>query len=70
MDVSSVRPGSSVQLSAKPAPVSARAADGDYTTKGPATSTIKDADGDFRPRQATTSASTQNSLGNLKIGGN
>jgi hypothetical protein len=55
----------------QPSAVNARAADGDYVTKGPGRSTVKDADGDYRraSAQTTTSASAQSALANLKLGG-
>jgi hypothetical protein len=49
----------------------ARAADGDYKTKGIGRSTVKDADGDYKPAsaQAQSTAAVQSALTRLKLGG-
>ncbi|MFI5012351.1 MAG: hypothetical protein ACHQAY_08390 [Hyphomicrobiales bacterium] len=49
----------------------ARAADGDYKTKGVGRSTVKDADGDYKPTtsQAKSSSAVQAAVTGLKLGG-
>jgi hypothetical protein len=55
-------------LKAQAAAQNARAADGDYKTKGLGRSTVKDADGDYKPSsaQAKSSAAVQAALTTLK----
>lgn len=58
---------------AAPAASNAKAADGDYLTKGAGRSAVKDSDGDYKPTQsspaATSTSSVQAALTNLKTGG-
>ncbi|SEE81262.1 hypothetical protein SAMN05444161_7265 [Rhizobiales bacterium GAS191] len=71
--VSAVNSASSAPAVQKAQVVStnARAADGDYKTKGVGRSAVKDADGDYKPTstQATSSSPVQAALTLLKLGG-
>jgi len=70
--VSSINSATTVPaVQAKVASSNARAADGDYKTKGVGRATVKDADGDYKPAtaQATSSRAVQAALSILKLGG-
>ncbi|MFI5012762.1 MAG: hypothetical protein ACHQAY_10470 [Hyphomicrobiales bacterium] len=71
--VSAINPVSAAPAVQKAQSVSqnARAADGDYKTKGPGRSSVKDADGDYKASSAPAKSSpaVQAALTGLKLGG-
>ena len=60
MSVSAISSASAAPVQT-PAPVAARAADGDYIARGAQTSQTKDSDGDYKPLAAATSPAAQSS---------
>ena len=76
MSISGISSASSVPVQPQTTPPlasNAKAADGDYKTKGAGRSTVKDGDGDYKPTQssaaATSSSAVQSAVTNLKAGG-
>jgi hypothetical protein len=73
MAVSSINSASNAAVvqKAQAASQNARAADGDYKTKGVGRASVKDADGDYKPKsaQAQSTSVVQAALTTLKQGG-